>query len=1280
MSIYQDEWGEMWLGTVEGINRYDGNNVVNYRGWHTSAENYRPIWIGNNISAIRGDRQGHIFFLADANLLRYDLRTDRFTPLTEGSNISALAEENGTLYFLRHDSLFSLVGEEAPCFRLKTGITASSRCLTLLPSLFCIGTDNGLYRIDRTTGRLIDHQLPDIAIYSLFESSRKRLWIATHMNGLFVTDPSGTPQKADISSNQIREIVEDDNGDIWFGSFDGLWKYDSHSHRYTLIRIPKYVGGLTHPSIFSLYKDAEGTIWAGSYFGGVNYFNPTHERFVHYDYGQNADRNLYYSYIGEMVKDKEGHLWFSTDGGGICCVDRDWNILRRLTANTPGGLPHNNIKSICYDADNDYLFIGTYLGGLARYDLRKKTFRNYLPLWQAGKDVPNEVVYCVKMWQGSVYISSRTGLYRLHPATDRIERIHDPAYGLHTRYYYEHFDISPNGLMYLAYGQSVTILSLEHPEKKEEIDLSTFGLRPKITRVQATPDGFCVATLGAGIYFYHQATGTVDHYTAQNNGLESDYWYNIYTLENGDILFTGDKGLTRYQPATQQFVTTKVLTASSASHIINGCGLYADEKHIYVGDNTGITTLTRDKYEQQADNGRPLFFSELWINNRQVHPGDILTQSLPYTNLLKLKHNQNNLVIYFASPGNYADMSKRTYQYKLEGFDQGWFDTEQPELHYTNLPSGHYTLRLREKEAGGTAAHEASMQIVIRPPLYNTLWAWLLYIVLLGGGGSYLLANSLSKRRLRCSLERETFEKQQIERTNQEKLKFFTSISHEFRTPLTLIMSHIDLLLLKSPSASSYTHRQLLKVKQNASRLHALVSQLLDFRKLEQDKTPFVLKRTDLLPLLKGVYSSFEEYASQKQMRYTFGCSEAKLPVEVDATWMERAFFNLLSNAFKYTPAGGEISVSGTIAKGEVLISVQDSGTGISEEDLPNIFNRFYQGGNQAPQYTQRTGIGLSMVQDIVERHHGRISVTSFVGQGSTFTIHLPETMEEVHAEGPQENIGKSQEGVTAQEVSMPSATRAGEEPERRHTVLLVEDSDELREVLQEIFSPHYTVITATNGLEGLEQVRRQTPDLVISDILMPEMDGLEMCKAIKSNMELCHTPVILLTALDGLEQNIEGLNRGADDYVTKPFNAELLLTRANNLVRNRLLVRQQFTRQPIEEIDLTSIHPLDKELLVKVSHFIETHIDDTLLDIASLSEGIGVGRSTLFTKIKSLTGMTPKKFILNYRLKHAIVLLRERPGISMAELSDLCGFSSSSYFSRCFKEEFGCSPSAYLP
>lgn len=451
------------------------------------------------------------------------------------------------------------------------------------------------------------------------------------INGKLINVPYSPHDGKGTSDRQIRQFTEDSQHNIWFGTFSGLEKYNPQTGLYTKIQIPQHVGGLSHPSLFALYTDRQGIIWLGSYYGGVSYFNPGKEEYLHYNYQSHAQPGIYYSYIGEMVQDNERNLWISTDGGGISQIGPGWNLLKQFTAGKADGLPHNNIKSIVYDPHRNNLYIGTYLGGLSRYDIRQHTFHNY----RNRADNPGDIIYHLEIWNDKLYLTTRKGLFCLDPDTDTFQFLSN------TSSFCEYFDISPQGTLYIMGWNYVDIFSLTDNTLTRRISMTPYDCYGNLSHILATDQGAYISTLGSGIYFYNAKSHEVTHYTHANSQLPSDYCYNIARVDEHSIAISTDKGITLFTPEKRQ-ASTIVLPAEIP--LIYGGGLYVSPQHeIYIGGPKGITMVPAESFRSNAAHNSPLYFSRLWINNRLVTPlsaDNILDQTLPFTHKLKLKHNQ----------------------------------------------------------------------------------------------------------------------------------------------------------------------------------------------------------------------------------------------------------------------------------------------------------------------------------------------------------------------------------------------------------------------------------------------------------------------------------------------------------------------------------------------------------------------------------------------------------------------------------------------------------------
>ena len=731
LSIAQDGLGRMWFGTREGINMYDGEQITYIKGAVTDKQG-KDFWIGNYISVVVANKQGDIFFLADKNLFSYDIHTADFQQHTTGNTTVALAAYQHEIWYVRNDSLFMYdCSKKIHSFRhLISNQTVNT--ITVSKKNIYVGTAQGICLFPRTGNKQMRQLLKDVDVYHIFESSIGEVWIGTRTQGLYrlkdnnlQSVPYDEKGNKGTLSGRVRAFAEDNAQNIWFGTFAGLQKYDTQLSTYSYIQIPYHVGGLHHPSIFSLYKDRQGIIWIGSYYGGISYFNPEKSGFVHYDYQTKLTNSPYYSYIGEMQEDKDGNLWIATDGGGLSCVDKAWNLIHHFTAEQPHNISHNNIKTICYNVNNNNLYIGMHIGGLSRYDLQTKQFHHYT-MPNDNPLLPGQYIYQIKKWNNNLYLSSRNGFFKLNPDTDQFSflfKLPAPC---------SSFDIDKFGNLYAIQddGKSALwIISLKNLKKKQVFQLQDYGYHGNVSHIQATTEGAYLCTLGSGLLFYNRNTQKMSSYQTHNSTLPSNYCYNIKQTMSGRFILTSDKGIILFDPLSNSFIRLDQKGNELQTPIIKDCGIYISSTNkIYVGDTKGITSLTEEQFQTPQDSESQLYYSNLYVNNQLVLPSadeGILKYALPFTKEIKLKHQQCNLLIKFAHSDYQNLYAQRGFEYKLNGLDKDWIFTHVPEAVYTNLPTGEYTLLAR---IANSKQQPIQLIIHIAPLWYNTWWAKLLYI------------------------------------------------------------------------------------------------------------------------------------------------------------------------------------------------------------------------------------------------------------------------------------------------------------------------------------------------------------------------------------------------------------------------------------------------------------------------------------------------------------------------------------------------------------------------
>lgn len=1301
LSIHQDKLGRIWFGTMEGLSIYDGLEVVSYKGINTLP---RLSVEGEKITHITENKEGDIFFMTNDNgLMKYDLKQHKFSNF-DGLVVSALSSIEGKIYIASKDTIYTW-NELTDSFQFKLAVTTLNGKITKIfkdhQQQYWLGTQGGLYKLasDNTPALVI----PDREIWEIFESSQNDLWIGTRMQGMFKIDAKGeiTPFLHDaksentISSNQVRTFVEDTSGNIWIGTFAGLNKYNPKTGIFSVYTNNYLPGSLSHSSIFSLLIDRQGSFWIGSYYGGVNFFNPKKDAFAYYAVDPLRDNCLNYPFGGNMVEDNNGNIWICTEGGGLNMLDRKTNRFRYYTAdNGDKGPNHNNLKSICYDSIGNKLYIGTHTGGVSSYDILTRKFKNYLN--ETSSDgLYHSIILQTVFYNGNLYFQDTHGLFKMDVKTAKITPLYTPD--LFERYSGVSFMIDSKGYLWIStFKNYIARINLNNlaDEVREYYFEDKYTTSRALSLFESQNGDMYVTTLGLGLLRLDHESGSFVSYTAEKGLLLSNYCYAVAESKLGHLIVIGDKGISIIDTQMGLLKSINISRLLPISSFNRGNGiLVCKNGEIFISTTEGlISFFEEDLYS--PDPPYNLYFSKLSINNSEVLPDDgsrILTDILAYTPEISLDHNQNNLTITFADNDYANSYNPRLYEYKLDGLDENWISTNKTTLVYTHLTPGEYILKVRSKNIYNPTddkSDEIHIKIVVHAPFYATSFAWIVYMLLFASLLYAFIYFRQRQIRLEASLQYERKEKEYITTLNKAKLSFFTKISHEFRTPLTLIITQIELLMQNSTLSKSVLDR-IQKIYKNSYRMRNLVNEILDFQKMDDVKTQLHVYHTDLIPFLKDIYSSFKEKAQSKEIKYHFETSTESLYCWFDPEQLQKVFYNLLSNAFSYTPRKGSIELIVLEEKNLITIKVIDNGVGIDKADVKNIFDQFYQASNnvKAEDPYLTTGMGLAICKEIVEFHHGQISVESKPDYGSIFIVSFQKGS--AHFENDN-NIKIIRDGYEAvKEDTIPAVNFIENEfvedspvedsqVIRLYTILIVEDNEELSELLASIFSPFYNVMVAYDGKEGLQKATDNMPDIILSDIMMPEMDGAELCLRIKNNINTSHIPVVLLTAQTSDEQNLEGLQKGADDYIIKPFNARILLTRCNNLIQNRLRQQEAFRKQDSIDIQLLATNTLDQNFLKRVEKVIEDNLNNSDFDISTLAREMAMGRSSLFAKFKTLTGIGPNEFILNYKLKKAAFMLRNNTNLQINDVADEFGFSSARYFSRCFKLQFNMSPNEY--
>ena len=1296
-SIYQDELGAVWLGTTEGLNRYNGKDV---KIFCPSLGNEGLT--NNEISELCGDKQGRIYIRSGRDLIKFDIYKERFTCMRQ-NDVGGIFCKEDTLWASCGTGIYSCVAGSPDLVlvtRLSEGM-GRGEALYVDEDTIWVVTRNKLVAVSRKKPEEQNVFMTFGRGKCISKDSSGNIWVGT-WEGVYristnreITHYTNSSEKGDLSDNQVRCVLEDDFKHIWVGTFRGLDCYDivedtwSHYTRYG-----DSSNTLSHHSVLSLHKDMQGNIWVGTYYGGVNVFDPDRKSH-HFYYAEPLQEGcLSFPVVGKMAEDGRKNIWICTEGGGLNCYNTNTGIFTRYQhkEGDAESVGSNNLKSIFYRQENDRLYVGAHFGGLFVLDLTSNKGHVLHPIQGDATSLPHEIVNDIQKYKDGLALLTQGGPVFMDPLTEKFSPLVSDVNVqklLSKEYAFETFLIDSRQRMWLALSKG-GVLCVDLPSStvtRYVTDMNDdFSIgRCKVVHIFEDSRGsvyFC--TIGLGVFEFLEKEQSFKSYGTVNRHLPSDYCYYICeSMEDHSLLVLHRKGFSILNKEKGGVENTCHLFEQTYSQ---GSALYQDKDGtLFVSGTNGLALLQKQSLYGSSTK-RFLDFDKLFVLSEEISPNDrsgILTDILAKTSDVCLGYQQNNITVEFAS-FNYNNDHNNLFEYHLDGFDKAWTQTSGTTITYTNLPSGDYTLRVRPLDAED---EEISLNIHVAAPFYATVWAYLFYFLCLLGLMLAFIRFKTRQTALKSSLEFERKEKERVEELNQVKLRFFTNISHEFRTPLTLILGQIEVLMQMDLGTTVYN--RILRIYKNAWHMRNLISELLDFRKQEQGYLKLKVEERNLVTFTRQIYMCFYEYAQKKEITYRFDYVEENIPVWFDVKQLQKVIFNLLSNAFKYTPNKGNITVEVRKIASQAVISVSDTGTGIPVEHLSKIFERFYQTDTSSSSFTLGTGIGLALAKGIIDMHHGKIEVESVVEKGTKFTLSLP--LGNRHFTDEEIVVADGRESVIMPEVvPVPSFERVVEEKSgevvlqedskegEKPVILLVDDNEELLSMLEDVFLPMYTVRVARNGREGLEMARQIHPDLIVSDVMMPELSGKELCYKIKTNVELSHISVVLLTAQTSVEYVVEGFMFGADDYVTKPFNIKVLLARCNNLIKNKKRLAAHYAGESVADSPVVeAINERDKELLSKCVNVIRENFENPDFDVTALASELCMGRSKLYMQFKQMTGLTPNEFILKVKLDEAMSLLKNHPELNISEISIRLGFSSPRYFSKSFKAFFGVAPQA---
>ena len=1302
ISITQDKNGFIWLGSTIGLTRCDGIKFKTYK----NNQNDTNSLSANHINSLLTDSEGTLWVGTTNGLDKYNIQKDNFERVwINGGRV-------GNIYCIYQDSKRQLwVGTSNGLHIILPDRVRKSMSFyntnNYLPGktvkaiiedkkgIIWAATDNGLSRIQPGSKfSFTNYKLQPTTsekeslnyLTSINIDNQNNIWVGTQGGGIYSFKPedgkfyslkeNGFSGNDVVINNNIRCIAKDNAGYLWVGTQEGISVLDPK-----LKTIQNYAHNaeekesLSQNSIYSFFQDSNGSMWVGTYFGGANIIYAYNTPFFKI---QNKDTpfSISNNVVSSIVEDKYHNLWIGTEGGGLNYYNRQTGqfFVYKHNSNSQS-LGSNLVKAVFIDSDGN-VWAGTHGGGLNVLQPESKTFKKYLYSENNPESLNSEIFSICEDSEKNLWVATNTGIkvfkrtgLSLFPAS-----IKNISFTSNLRLIFFYKDTTGN--LWISCDQGIFI-----------------SYNNTIRLVDKNISANCFSEGKGGNIWMGKSTGGLALYNKKTNRIQTEIGDNyirslnivgLLTDNEDGVWMSTDKGIINYNYQNNSYQVYNQNDGLPGNEFNYNSYLKDSKGLFYFGGFNGISFFYPEQIKRNSYVA-PILFTALKLGNVDVPIGGtqkLLKQNINVTQKLSFAHNQNVFTIDFALL-NYIKSQKNKYLYKLAGFDEEWHETHNPSVTYTNLAVGNYELMVKGANNDGVFSNVATLQITIRPPFWLTWWAYLIYAGIIAA----ILFFITRFFYLRALYKKEN-------ELHQVKLNFFTNVSHEIMTHLTLIMAPVE-HVIKDTSANILLQQQLKQVKNNTHRLHKLVNELLDFRKAETKHLKLYPNKQNLVAFLQDIYDSYREESLSKNISLSYVYEQDIIEATFDNEQMQKVFYNLISNAFKFTPNGGRIELFIEDKNDYAIVTVTDNGRGISPKYIDKLFTNFFQVHDHGHQNTGY-GIGLALAKNIVELHKGTIKAESFADSNTesktVFTVAIPKNAKISGShEAKEHNNTISYNNPEFQLTHLElSADMLNEEndAEEKLTILAIDDNLEICDLIKNMLTPNYKVITAENGVEGWNVATEKIPDLIISDVMMPEMDGYTLVHKLKTDERTCHIPVILLTAKSSQPEQINGLQSGANVYITKPFSTKVLALNVRNLVAIRKNLQKRIKRD-VENIysfvtinkngsNLTSsYHNLDQEFIQKIISIIEEYMDHPDFNVEMLSRKVAMSVPVLYKKLRALTNLSVNDFIKQIRLKRAAVLLLQKR-MTVYEVAYAVGYNDRKYFSKEFKKYFGKLPSDF--
>lgn len=1296
-AICQDSLGYMYFGTRNGLARFDGYEFRNYN-YSNQKEN---MVYNNDITCLTKDKKGLIWIGTFNWITLFDPFSEEFVELDlqypdngsvpKGVVTGIFIDEGNRIWISLKTGLYVLDGKKVNLVKALKGaaINSMGSCDKENLLLEIMGKGLALFNIHSQELRYVDEsQIGKRPMaYKIFRDSKEKVWVGAESNSLFLYQPdkealvltrTGINKEIGYENDQIHDIIEYNDSIILLGTDNGLLAVNSITNSYYKnISDILPVNRLHGSRIMSLNKDKQGALWVGTFNKGVRYCNP--DRY-YFNYLQSGVRKMPGNIIGNLIE-SDGSLLIGHEQG-ISVMDMktgdvsviDFPQLNARHAKTElffmyQGLPHVsyvhflNKGTFLFHTDN--LSVGKNIGIPSTSQVRSMMKDKNGNIWMAEEELS---VFNPLTGEVNANLSTNFNNVTNFMLTQDLLLRYNGNMLVGTR---------TNGIWEYAYDE-LTGKYLNG----EKLDIEP--LKDKNINVLFEDSKYNVwaGTYGSGLYQYNPEEKKYKLFNVDNGLVHNSICGILEDDDNGDIWVATLNGLSKIEYGTERIINYTVKTGFPLEEVSRKAFLKGSNGLFYVGGSNGLASFNPKLFKEKRIDSPIVKISLVKSLNTTDNKERNRFDDFNSLQQIEFPFNHSSIIVKFSTLNYFFPLGNR-YAYKLIGLDEDWKYTERNEAVYTNLSEGNYVFAIKASDNEGVWSDKVTeISIVIHPPLWRTVWAKLLYVLLFSVLLYFIAQYFYNKKTLKYKQQISRIEKENIEQYYQMKLELFTKFSHELRTPLSLITGPTE-DILNSKSLPENLLAPVRLIHKNANRLLLLVNQLMDFRKIEHGSMILKVRKINIDSFLTEQIDNFTALAGKKNIGLTFQNQYWGRDVWFDSEMMEKVIFNLISNAIKYTNAEGEIIIASKEKEGHLLISVKDNGEGIPPEYQEKIFNPFFQVHPRSNPKVFGSGIGLNFAKYIVNLHGGEIWVSSEHGGGAEFFVRIPlgvDHFDPTHTEIEEfVNEELSDSGLARnKDLSVNSEECTEHHTENMTWILVIEDDDDLRQYIVSLLSEEYLVMEASDGKMALSLAIDKMPDLIISDIMMPQMSGIELCNLVKEDIRTAHIPVILLTAKAMREHIQEGYEALADDYILKPFDSKLLKVRVRNLIDNRIQLRKVFSNQ-LTTLDVSTVElSSNDQFMEKMIEVIKSRIDDSNLSINDLSQEMGVSRAQLFRKIKAISDLSPNKLILNIRIKMAVDYLKKNQ-YTISEVAYKTGFSDPAYFSKIFKGIFNITPSDYV-